>query len=372
MKTLRLLTPALIVVSGITFFAAAHAASCSLIEDNEVRRNCERSERLTSAHMPSSSSSRSSSSKASIASSRKNGKSSSTKSGPAISSSALSLGREDTLPYGEPTSSFIVLGHESPVIDACKTQFSAWKFVVDHLGDLGPLNIYDLNTHRLLVSGVKKTDTNWAGLEKTHLPYYARIQVRDFTDEETGVAALSENHRMSLSGMCEGKASPLGFRIVPSAITDIKLFGPENAVLTSGNNAPIGSFQFIGQKASKAKPLLQLKTVTFLAKVTQKLALSNIIISRGDTAALKTGCLYNNAPYITCDLPDYMSDVYDSTIFNLSADVALTTTNGSLQLILNEFGSPLKKGSVSWKNFYETFDWISPLQREVRGTLYQR
>jgi hypothetical protein len=243
----------------------------------------------------------------------------------------------------------------------------------DSLWDLNQIYLYDIDTKAHIGTAIKK----YTGLRKewwSNIPrnsFYMRWLPRAFTATDKTASDFSTKHKIGVTKKCDGSPSVLGFSIAPSAITNVRSTGPESLKVGAGRGITIGAFTFT---ATKSSPDLKtfLEQIKFTALVTGNVTLSSIQIGiQTQGNSYKTDCLYNDPPYLTCTLPDYMGEVSSETTFTLTADIAKTSSAGSVQLQLSDFGTPFTPGSVFWKNDAESFKWMSPLEDTVKGTKYE-
>lgn len=289
-----------------------------------------------------------------------------------FSSSASNAQAKDTLPFNTPRSNILVLGTLSPVVDVCQNaRGTALLSGQDDSGrDLREIRAYDIQTKELLSIATKDgagKNTGWSSKAFPTKPFYVRWLPRAFTETDKTAVDFSTKHKIGITKKCDGSPSTLGFSMTPSAITDVRSAGPETLKVGAGRGIVIGSFTFTSTKSSPSLKTF-LEQVKFTALVTGNVTLSEIKIgmqSQGNT--YKTECLYNDPPFITCVIPDYMGEVSGETTYTLTADIAKTSGAGSVQLMLSDFGTPFTPGSVFWKNDAESFRWMSPLLDTVKG-----
>ncbi len=288
------------------------------------------------------------------------------------SSSSSPAQGKDTLPFNTPRSSILVLGTLSPVVDVCQTARNTVLLSgQDDSGrDLSEIRAYDIQTKDLLSIATKNgagKDTGWSSQTYPNKAFYVRWLPRAFTETDKTAVDFSTKHRIGVTKKCDGSPSVMGFSIAPSAITNVRATGPESLKIGAGRGVTIGSFTFTSTKSSPGLKTF-LEQVKFTALVTGSVTLSDIRISmqsQGNT--YKTECLYNDPPFVTCVVPDYMGEVSGDTTYTLTADIAKTSPTGSVQLMLSDFGTPFTPGSVFWKNDAESFKWMSPLEDIVKG-----
>lgn len=288
------------------------------------------------------------------------------------SSSSSPAQGKDTLPFNTPRSSILVLGSLSPVIDICEGRVSTVLLSgQDDSGrDLSEIRAYDMQTKSLLSTAVKK-GTVWTGPVIPKPPFYVRWLPRAYTSTDKTAVDFSTKHRIGITKKCDGSPSVLGFSIAPSAITNVRSTSPESVKIGAGRGITIGAFTFTSTKSSPDLKTF-LEQIKFTALVTGSVTLSNIQIAMQTQGnSYKTDCLYNDPPYVTCAIPDYMGEVSGDTTYTLTADIAKTSSAGSVQLMISDFGTPFLSGSVFWKNDAESFKWMSPLEDTVKGTKYE-
>jgi membrane-associated protease RseP (regulator of RpoE activity) len=246
------------------------------------------------------------------------------------SSSSSPAQGKDTLPFNTPRSSILVLGTLSPVVDVCQTAKNTVLLSgQDDSGrDLSEIYAYDMET-KTLVATAKKNGTQWLGATSPTKPFYTRWLPRAFTETDKTAVDFSTKHKIGVTKKCDGSPSTLGFSIAPSAITNVRATGPESLKVGAGRGVTIGSFTFTSTKSSPGLKTF-LEQVKFTALVTGSVTLSDIRISmqsQGNT--YKTECLYNDPPFVTCVVPDYMGEVSGDTTYTLTADIAKTNNRAS-------------------------------------------
>ena len=289
------------------------------------------------------------------------------------SSSSSPAQGKDNLPFNTPRSSILVLGTLSPVVDVCQTARNTVLLSgQDDSGrDLSEIRAYDIVTKELLSTATKNVtgkSTGWSSKTYPSKAFYVRWLPRAFTETDKTAVDFSTKHKIGVTKKCDGSPSVMGFSITPSAITNVRATGPESLKVGAGRGITIGSFTFTSTKSSPGLKTF-LEQVKFTALVTGSVTLSDIRISmQSQGSTYKTDCLYNDLPYVTCAIPDYMGDMSGDTTYTLTADIAKTSPTGSVQLMLSDFGTPFTPGSVFWKNDAESFKWMSPLEDTVKGT----
>jgi PDZ domain len=293
---------------------------------------------------------------------------------PASSSSSASSGPivPDTLPYIEPRPGFIVLSQVSPVVSVCRQGSSPILYSSDSkLFNLTSILYYNLETKAFLGSATKTADGKWKG-PTSKGPYYMRWKIRPLADgENVSQPDFSSRNRIEVAKNCDGTQGTGGFYIVPAGLTDVRGAGSERETMTARNQAAIGSFAFTAAK-SRTDQQVHLKSLKVLSVQSAKTKLSNVkLVTKINGAEQKIECLLNQAPFIICDLPEYMSEINKETVFTFYADVVNMGGAGTLQLQITDFGSPTRQGSVTWTNTYETFNWMGGMQEPVKSTLYE-
>ncbi len=280
--------------------------------------------------------------------------------------------KTDSLPSNDPKPSIIVLGHMSPVTEVCKSNLSAATVYLDQDAgrSLRQIYMYDVQTKEQVGIAQYTGYNTWSGPHISS-PYYTRWLLRASVPSDKTTSDFSSTHRIGIVKDCNGKPVSMGFFVTPAAITDIRSAPSDTTTISQGREQRIGAFIFTSTKASPDLTT-KLRSIKMLASASSNMHLSNIQIAvQIERITYQAPCLYNDPPYITCDIPDYMGEVTGDTTFTIYADITKAVGAGTVQLQLSDFGSPFQPGSVTWKNDAETFTWISPLQSTVKSTSYQ-
>ncbi len=280
----------------------------------------------------------------------------------------------DKLPFNEPRTALSVYGYPTPVIDVCTNMyfnFFPYKIIEDHGSEIKSIQFFDLKTQTLVNDVPSLVDNEWSGIIPSH-PFYVRWMIKEYVQVDKSVRSnYSSNHRLGInSGGCTSLRNPIGIYLTPSAISDVTRSGPDVSPLVSGNRLKIGSFTFKGLRSDKSQKLY-LKELQFRVHSIGRTKISSVKIYRDDLPTDIYDCLYNDPTLLRCEVPIQISEVGDFATYSISADVIADPSQGALQLVLENFGNPFSRGSVSWMNDDEIFYWMSPVSTEVKGTLYQ-
>lgn len=159
-------------------------------------------------------------------------------------------------------------------------------------------------------------------------------------------------------------------QIARSVITSVTNAGAVNEPLLSGGDREIGKFRFIGVRGDGGADL-RLTQLAFTVSQVGSVTLSDIQLV-ADGSSDRTSCSMASST-ITCALADSFGSLASSTrILTLLADVTVSgsSNRASLQVSLNEPGTPSSAGAIQWTDGTTTFDWVGFEGPIVRGTYY--
>lgn len=155
-----------------------------------------------------------------------------------------------------------------------------------------------------------------------------------------------------------------------STITKIENTLPASAPLVTGAGMRIGSFTFTGRK-SDASAHIDITTLRFQVGITGDLVLTNVKL-RSDGVSDPFSCTNSNVEILCSGIPDILGSIADQPrTLTLFGDVSGgDPVHASLQVSLNQTGTPVNPGSVSWSDGTNTFHWLGFDAPAVVGTRY--
>jgi hypothetical protein len=154
-----------------------------------------------------------------------------------------------------------------------------------------------------------------------------------------------------------------------SMITGITNAGASNEPLLSGSDSEIGRFRFIGVRNDGSADL-RLTQLTFTLSQVGGVSLSDVQIV-ADGSSDRASCTVSSST-ITCPLSAAFGSLTSSArTLVLLADITIpSSSRASLQISLNEPGTPSSAGSIQWTDGTTTFDWVGFEGPVARGTYY--
>ncbi|TSC59781.1 MAG: hypothetical protein Greene041662_352 [Candidatus Peregrinibacteria bacterium Greene0416_62] len=159
-------------------------------------------------------------------------------------------------------------------------------------------------------------------------------------------------------------------QIARSMITSITNAGAVSEPLLSGTDREIGRFRFMGVRNDGSADL-RLSQLTFTLSQVGGVSLSDVQIIV-DGSSDRANCTVSSST-ITCPLTaSFGSLTSSSRTLTLLADITIPSSapRASLQISLNETGTPTSAGSVQWTDGTTTFDWVGFEEPVARGTYY--
>ena len=156
-----------------------------------------------------------------------------------------------------------------------------------------------------------------------------------------------------------------------SVLTGVFNTGDMNGALVTGTSRTLGTFRFEG-RSRDASPRLAIKDLTFTIEQTGGVQLTNVRLTVpgfSDMWPCAAG-----AGTVTCSaLPDTYGSLNDGPrTLQLVGDVsAADPLDASLRLTLNEPGSAVSAGSVTWTDGTSTFMWVPVTTPVSSGTMWR-
>ncbi len=162
----------------------------------------------------------------------------------------------------------------------------------------------------------------------------------------------------------------LTFMTARSTITGIKNALQPTASLVSGTQRMLGSFVFEGHR-SDSSAHIDVTGLTFHLSTTGGAQVGNVFLGADGTGE-KVACV-NTSSEITCAVPDSHGSLADGPrTLTLYGDVSVTDLlHASLQVSLDEPGSPVSPGSVTWSDGTSVFTWVALDPPLASGTLWK-
>lgn len=155
-----------------------------------------------------------------------------------------------------------------------------------------------------------------------------------------------------------------------SVITSVANAGQTNASLVGGMNQLIGSFTFVGRKTdSSAK--INVTDLVFQIEQTGNVTLSNVKIGTPGIPD-RTNCLVSGSLATCGNIPESLGSLTDGprTIVVYGDVTPGDPAHASLRLTLNEPGSSISDGAVTWTDGTTVFTWVPVDAPIAMGTHY--
>ncbi len=149
------------------------------------------------------------------------------------------------------------------------------------------------------------------------------------------------------------------FTTARSTVTSVKNAGSANAPLVLGANRTLGSFTFGGRKTDSSA---HIDLIDLIFDISQNGGVGITNASLGSNGMTDRFQCTVNASQVTCTLiPDlYGSLTDDPRTLTVYGDVtAVDPLHAGFQLTLNQQGTSVSAGAVSWSDGTNTFHWIS-------------
>lgn len=155
-----------------------------------------------------------------------------------------------------------------------------------------------------------------------------------------------------------------------SMITKIENVLPASAPLVTGAGMRIGSFTFTGRK-SDASAHIDITSLRFQVGITGDLVLTNVKL-RSEGMNDPFSCTSSTIEILCSGIPDLLGSLTDQPrTLTLYGDISTTDApHASLQISLNQTGTPLNAGSVTWSDGSNSFSWLGFDAPAVVGTRY--
>ncbi|MDD5054854.1 MAG: hypothetical protein PHZ00_01135 [Candidatus Peribacteraceae bacterium] len=156
-----------------------------------------------------------------------------------------------------------------------------------------------------------------------------------------------------------------------SVLTSVTNAGDLNGSLVTGTSRTLGAFRFEG-RSRDASPRLAIRDLTFTIEQTGGVQLSNVRLMIPGFSEMWSCAAGVSA--VTCSaLSDTFGSMSDGPrelqlVGDISADDPL---NASLRLTLNEPGSAVSSGSVTWTDGTSTFTWVPVAAPVAAGTMWK-
>ena len=329
--------------------------------------------------------------------------SSSSVSSSASSSSSSSVSNRPLDPMADTTvrSQILLLGETSPILGAAKFYLEEEPLDVtaisinlaSNVPTVQSLLIYD-DDRRLLGRATLNTSTSSTNrnyrLEISRGTFYldrreersiyvrAQLASRDMggisneTVQISNVVVEGNGGWSAREYLKQSAATDLfpAFVTARSVITSVVNAGQANAPLVGGMNQLIGSFTFMGRKTdSSAK--INVTDLVFQIEQTGNVTLSNVKIGTPGIPD-RTSCLVSGS-LVTCgNIPESLGSLTDGprTIAVYGDVTPGDPAHASLRLTLNEPGSSIADGAVTWTDGTTEFTWVPVDAPIASGTHY--
>lgn len=161
------------------------------------------------------------------------------------------------------------------------------------------------------------------------------------------------------------------FQTARSVITEITNPGSASDVLIAGQQVRMGSFRFKGEKGDGGADLAVTDLVVNMDQ-TGGVTVSNVQLGADGISERIVCSVASNI--ITCSsIPESYGSFEDlPRILTFYGDISIppTASKASLQLKINEPGSILSAGSVTWTDGTTSFTWVAGETPVVRSTLF--
>jgi hypothetical protein len=155
-----------------------------------------------------------------------------------------------------------------------------------------------------------------------------------------------------------------------STITKIENALQASAPLVTGAGMRIGSFTFTGRKTD-ASAHIDITALRFQVGITGDLTLTNVKL-RSDGVTDPFSCTSSSVEILCSGIPDMLGSIADEPrTLTLYGDISGgDPVHASLQVSLNQTGSPSNAGSVTWSDGTNSFSWLGFDAPAVVGTRY--
>ena len=153
-------------------------------------------------------------------------------------------------------------------------------------------------------------------------------------------------------------------------IATVGMSGPATAPVASGTGVTLGTFTFTGDAI--AGKTLGLTDLVFDVLRTGSVDMKNIRV--GKAGGIATPCTMSSNVITCSNLPNEIGQIPSGAALSLElkSDLPVTGGVGSLEVSLNQGGSPEALGAVWWTDQSGRFKWIeSKVAPIVRGTRFQ-
>lgn len=156
-----------------------------------------------------------------------------------------------------------------------------------------------------------------------------------------------------------------------STITKIENALSSNSALVTGAGQRIGSFTFTGRKTD-ASAHIDVTSLRFQVGITGDVVLTNVKL-HSDGVSDPFSCTSSSAEILCSGIPDMLGSIADQPrTLTLYGDISGgDPVHASLQVSLNQTGTPLNAGSVTWSDGSNSFSWLGFDAPAVVGTNYK-
>jgi len=157
-----------------------------------------------------------------------------------------------------------------------------------------------------------------------------------------------------------------------SIITAVSNADVANSALISGTSQPIGSFRFSGS-VGDGQADLRVTDISFAIASVGNVTVSNVKLGADGTSDQMDCSVLGST--ITCAGldPQYGSFEDRPRVLTLYGDIVIpaSSINPSLQITINQAGSTVSAGSLTWTDGYTSFTWVQLGSPVSRGTRYE-
>lgn len=348
----------------------------------DLLRSAEGRSSSVSSRSSSRSSSSRSSSRSSLSSSRSSTSSSSSSSTGtqqgAIQSSILLLGEETPLLAGVQ-----FFSNNEPVqvtritVELANDSESVESFIVERedgtvLGTASQVGS-DGTTYRLSLAG---NDFELPRRENVRLYFGARLKQQDSggvsgEDIQVSSVTLEGNGGWSNDSYTTSSNDTFSmFQTARAAITGVANDGDLTAAISSGTDQLLAEFRFTGvSNDTQADP--RVTGLQIRSQQTGNVTLSNVEL-RVEGGDVSHECTISSSVISCTNIPASIGSIDDTKTIRVYGDVTVPSdsTNPSLQLVLNNPGTPSETGDVTWTDGTTTFTWLGLDTPIVRGTRF--
>lgn len=348
----------------------------------------------------SSSSSRSSSrSSSSNSSSSSRSSSGSSVSSGGSSSSSFSFSSFDSRTDTSMTSRFLLLDQVSPVVANASVYLSVEPLYVDRIivvvpGDPNSIDSFEIYRNDGAFLGRATQDSSdpqdyvlninngsFVVKEKTSQGIYVRARLKSTSNggdsgELVQVSAIEfygygqwSNTRYSQSYNGPYPVS----QTARARLTTFENAGNTSDILVPGTQQILAQFRIGGQETDNLASA-RITDMVIQANATSGVSLSNVKLGTTDNSDTMS-CTYSSGLIQCNNIPVGIGTLDDDIrVYKVIADVALDAgvNSASLQLSLNDPGTPTSGGAITWNDNESIFTWVDKGAPLVRGTIFSR